>query len=121
MLVGNLSLIGIAPLSGFYSKEPILNSIFFGSIGKFFDISIKNSFYLYIYLLGVLGLFCTVIYSINTLLIFSGFTPYGYLKIKKVQDPSWAFLIPMQVLTFFSIFFGFFFYDFFFFVEYLYG
>lgn len=102
MLIGSLSLVGFPFLTGFYSKEVILEVAY----AKY---SVVGSF---AYVLGILSVFFTAFYSIRLLLL----TFMGHLKMPKtaishVQDIPISMALPLIVLSLGSTFFGYFFKD----------
>jgi NADH-ubiquinone oxidoreductase chain 5 len=99
MFIGSLSLMGFPFLSGFYSKDVILEIAFskFTVIGHF------------AYWLGLIAAFFTAFYSIRLLfLVFlsnaNGFRP----TILAVQDGGFKLLLPIAILVLPTIFIGFF-------------
>ena len=96
-LIGSLSLIGFPFLSGFYSKDLILEIAFssFNLTGHF------------AYWLGTIGAFFTSFYSMR-LLYFSFLSePNSYKNIiKKVHDVPFEMGLPLGILSFGSIFIG---------------
>jgi NADH-ubiquinone oxidoreductase chain 5 len=102
IFIGSLSLMGIPFLTGFYSKDLIIESSF---CSYFFS---SNFFYW----LSVLSAFFTSVYS--TRLIYYTFwtKPNGFKNTYSSSHDSPIFMfIPLFCLSFFSIFFGFFFKD----------
>lgn len=102
ILVGSLSLTGFPFLTGFYSKEVVLEIAF----SKF---SISSFF---IYWLGVLAAFITSFYSIRLAYLVFFSKPNGYSRafISAHESSSFIFYV-LSVLGFLSIFIGFVFKD----------
>ena len=99
MLIGSLALIGFPFLTGFYSKDAILEIAY----GKF---TVEGHFS---YLLGTCGAFLTAFYS--TRLIYFTFLsqPNGFKPvICRAYDSSYAICVSLAVLAIPSIFFGYF-------------
>jgi NADH-ubiquinone oxidoreductase chain 5 len=97
-LIGSLSLMGFPFLSGFYSKDFILETAFsnFNEIGHF------------AFWLGTVGAFCTSFYSIRLLyFVFLSETNSFKNVIKKCHDVSLIMGLPLGILAFGSIFIGF--------------
>ena len=102
MVIGSLSLIGFPFLTGFYSKDAILELAFakYSTIGHF------------AYSIGVLTAFFTAVYSVRLIfLVFLSPTNSYYKVIKNVHEASVFIFIPLIFLIFGSIFVGFFFKD----------
>jgi NADH-ubiquinone oxidoreductase chain 5 len=97
MLIASLSLIALPFMSGFYSKDFILESLY----GQFVYASKV------VYFLALLGATFTLLYSIKILyLTFIG-TPNGYMTdYKKAHEGDLYMIIPLIILAMFSIFFG---------------
>jgi NADH:ubiquinone oxidoreductase subunit 5 (subunit L)/multisubunit Na+/H+ antiporter MnhA subunit len=98
MLIASLSLIALPFMSGFYSKDFILESTY----GQYYFSSKV------VYLLALIGATFTALYSIKILhLTFVGI-PNGYLTdYKKVHEGDIYMSAPLIILAVFSIFFGF--------------
>ena len=96
-LIGSLSLTGFPFLSGFYSKDLILEISFssYSETGHF------------AYWLGTIGAFCTSFYSIR-LLFFAFLSETNAYKsvIKNCHDVSFSMGFPLGILAFGSIFIG---------------
>lgn len=99
MFFGSLSLMGLPFLTGFYSKDVILElSYSYYSINSFF-----------IYWLGIVSAFFTSYYSFRLLYLTFWCKPNGYKIIfQKVHESSFLIKIPLLVLFFGTIFFGYF-------------
>ncbi len=98
MLIGSLALMGFPFLTGFYSKDTILEIAY----SKYTNLS------LFAYILGSLAAFCTSFYSIRLLYLVFLSIPNGNKKILfNAHEPSWKMYLPLCILAFFSIFIGF--------------
>lgn len=105
LLFSSLSLMGIPFLSGFFSKENIINF--------FFNINILSlEYYSFTYLfqfLIVISSFFTTIYSIRLILYVFFFFFKGFKSVfSNIHFGSFAILIPLFLLFFFSLFSGYF-------------
>lgn len=102
MLTGSLSLMALPFLTGYYSKDLIIEAsygqyLLSGSIG---------------YWLGTLTAFLTSIYSIKIIILTFIGTPNGSLSNYKYSyEPSYIMSYPLIILSLFSIFFGYIFKD----------
>jgi NADH-ubiquinone oxidoreductase chain 5 len=97
MLIASLSLIALPFMSGFYSKDFILES----SYGQFFYSS------KIIYFLALIGATFTLLYSIKILYLTFISTPNGYMTdYKKAHEGDLYMIMPLIILAVFSIFFG---------------
>ena len=97
MVIGSLALIGFPFLTGFYSKDIILEIAY----GKF-SIFGHYSFYL-----GSLGAFFTAFYSTRLLYLTFLTKPNGYKSIIiKAKDSSYQIVFSLILLSIPSIFFG---------------
>ena len=97
MLIASLSLIALPFMSGFYSKDFILES----SYGQFFYSS------KIVYFLAIIGATFTILYSIKILYLTFISTPNGYMTdYKKSHEGDLYMVIPLIILAIFSIFFG---------------
>lgn len=98
MLIGSLSLIAIPFLTGFYSKDLILElALAQYTLGS-----------LVIYSLGVLAAFLTAFYSFRLLhLVFIGSTNGSLAHYSKVHEGSILLLMPILILLLLSIILGF--------------
>ena len=98
MVIGSLALIGFPFLTGFYSKDVILEVAY----GKF---SVTGHFS---YLLGSVGAFFTAFYSTRLLYLTFLSKPLGYKNILcKAYDSSYQICISLATLSIPSIFIGF--------------
>lgn len=97
MLVGSLSLMGFPFLTGFYSKDVILEVAY----GKY---STPGHF---AYMLGTLAAFLTAFYSMRLLYLTFLSRPNGYRTlILKAHEAPWRMALPLFVLVIPSIFIG---------------
>jgi len=102
ILIGSLALAGFPFLSGFYSKDFILELAFSHYSSKGF----------YVYCLGTISAFLTAFYSIRLLYITFLGKPLGYKKhYEKVHEAPFFIAFPLICLAVGSIGFGFFFKD----------
>ena len=102
ILIGSLALVGFPFLTGFYSKDIILESIF----------GMYKNFTFFIYLLGILAAMGTTFYSLRLIyLVF--LTPNNSFRvtIKNIHEPSKYIFIVLLILSIFSLFNGYIFYD----------
>jgi len=98
MLVGSLALIGFPFLTGFYSKDTILEIAFAN-----FTIGGHISYYL-----GSIAAFCTAFYSTRLLFLVFLAEPNGNRQtILNAHEGSWHIGLPLFILSLFSIFIGF--------------
>jgi len=94
ILVGSLALMGFPFLTGFYSKDVILEVAY----AKY------NLFGHYAYFLGTMAAFCTAFYSVRLLYLVFLSQPNGNrVIIKNAHEPSWKMALPLCLLCFFSI------------------
>lgn len=111
ILIGSLSLMGFPFLSGFYSKEKIVQLFF-----NLFHISIDSyyilNFFFFLCFLSFMSIIFTTLYS-TKLLVFVFFARYnGYrYNLYNIQYASFYMLLPLFILIYFSIFSGFFLQD----------
>jgi NADH-ubiquinone oxidoreductase chain 5 len=97
ILIASLSLIAFPFMTGFYSKDFIIES----SYGQFFFSSIS------IYFISSLGAMFTTLYSIKVLYLTFLSNPNGSLVNYKYAHESNIYMsIPLIILSVFSIFFG---------------
>ena len=98
MLIASLSLIALPFMSGFYSKDFILESVY----GQYYFSSKV------VYFLALIGATFTALYSIKILHLTFISTPNGYLTdYKKAHEGDIYMSMPLIILAVFSIFFGF--------------
>src|ERR1700712_4179978 len=97
MLIASLSLIALPFMSGFYSKDFILES----SYGQFFYSS------KIIYFLALIGATFTILYSLKITYLTFVSTPNGYkTDYRKAHEGDLYMVMPLIILAIFSIFFG---------------
>jgi len=97
ILIGSLALIGFPFLTGFYSKDLILEVAF-----------AKQTFFsLFCYILGSLSVFCTSFYSTRLLFMVFLSEPNGNKFISlNAHESSYKIGIPLFILAFLSILIG---------------
>jgi NADH-ubiquinone oxidoreductase chain 5 len=99
MLIASLSLIALPFMTGFYSKDLILESAY----GKFFLSS------LFVYSVAIIAAIFTTLYSIKILYLSFFSNPNGLLiDYNKVHESNFFMSIPLIILSIFSIIFGYF-------------
>ena len=97
-LIGSLALMGIPFLSGFYSKDVIIEIAYSSYL-------IKNNF---IYWLSIISAVFTTLYSTRLLYLTFFNKPNGFKSdYKNIHDSDLLIAIPLFVLSINSIFFGF--------------
>lgn len=98
MLIGSLALIGFPFLSGYFSKDVVLELAYI----KY------TNFSHFAYFLGIAAAFCTAFYSTRVLiLVFLTDTNGIKSSILNVHEGSWFFYFPLMLLTILSITIGF--------------
>jgi NADH-ubiquinone oxidoreductase chain 5 len=98
MLIGSLALMGFPFLSGFYSKDMILELAY----------SKYTIFGHFAYYLGLLSVFSTSFYSCRLLYLVFLSEPNGFREnILNAAEPNIKMLLPLCILVIFSIFSGF--------------
>lgn len=98
ILIGSIALIGFPFLSGFYSKDSILEVAF----AKYTVLSH------FTYILGIFAAFCTAFYSTRLLfLVFLSTSNSLRLVILKSHEGSINLILPLLILIFFSLVIGF--------------
>ena len=103
-IIGSLALIGFPFLSGFYSKDLILEISFIK-----YDLSSMFSF-----ILGLLTVGITSFYSFKLLILTFLIKSNSFKKVvENVHEPKIFMLLPLFILSFFSLFIGFISHDFF--------
>lgn len=99
MLIASLSLVAFPFMTGFYSKDFILESAF----GQFYFSSVV------VYFLATIGAMFTTLYSVKVLYLTFLANPNGPLSNYKMAHEGDLFMnIPLILLAFFSIYFGYF-------------
>jgi NADH-ubiquinone oxidoreductase chain 5 len=104
MLIGSLALMGFPFLTGFYSKDVILEVAYarYTSIGHF------------AYWLGSFAAFCTAFYSIRLIYLTFLAEPNGKrVVIENSHESGWKILLPLAILAIPSVFIGYLTKDFF--------
>ena len=97
MLIASLSLVAIPFMTGFYSKDFILESAF----GQFYLSSVV------IYFIATIGAMFTTLYSVKVLYLTFLTNPNGPLiNYKKAHESDTFMSVPLIILALFSIFFG---------------
>jgi NADH-ubiquinone oxidoreductase chain 5 len=98
MLIASLSLVAIPFMTGFYSKDFILESAY----GQFYFSSTV------IYFIATIGAMFTTLYSVKVLYLTFLTNPNGPLiNYKQVHEADIYMSLPLIILAIFSIFFGF--------------
>jgi len=98
MLIASLSLVAFPFMTGFYSKDFILES----SYGQFYFSSIS------VYFIAVIAAVFTTLYSVKVLYLTFLTEPNGSLNSYKMAHESDIYMsLPLIILALFSIFFGF--------------
>ena len=98
MLIGSLALIGFPFLTGFYSKDTILEIAFAN-----YTIGGHISYYL-----GCFAAFCTAFYSTRLFFLVFLAEPNGNRKtILNAHEGSWHITVPLFILSIFSVLIGF--------------
>jgi len=97
MLIGSLSLMALPFLTGFYSKDLILEL----AKGQY---TVTGSM---VYWMGTIAALFTSIYSLRLLtLTFFGYPNSSYKTLKSIHEVSFIIGMPLAILALFSIFFG---------------
>src|ERR1700742_1349534 len=97
ILIASLSLIALPFMSGFYSKDFILESAY----GQFYFSSVV------VYFVAIIGASFTTLYSIKILYLAFVSNPNGLLvDYKNVHEGDVFMSLPLIILAIFSIFFG---------------
>jgi len=97
MLIASLSLVAFPYMTGFYSKDFILESAF----GQFYFSSIV------VYFIATIGAIFTTLYSVKLLYLTFLANPSGPLvNYKNAHEGNLFMSMPLIVLALFSIFFG---------------
>lgn len=102
-VIGSISLIGFPFMSGFFSKEIILEATYSSKIFSFYDLSIFCQF------IACFSLFFSILYSVRLIIyiFFGQFSGYKY-NLFVFHYSGYFILIPLFILSLFSIFFGYF-------------
>lgn len=97
MLIASLSLVAFPFMTGFYSKDFILESAY----GQFYFSSIV------VYFIATIGAICTTLYSVKVLYLTFLSNPHGSLiNYKQAHEGDIYMSLPLIILAVFSIFFG---------------
>ncbi len=97
MVIGSLALMGLPFLSGYFSKDMILEFIFLSD----------QPFKSFAFLVGVIGVFLTTIYSLRLLIhVFHGKNRSDEKVFAHIHESPTVMVIPLVFLGIFSIFFG---------------
>ena len=98
MVIASLSLVAFPFMTGFYSKDFILESAY----GQFYFSSIS------VYIIAVIAAIFTTLYSVKVLYLTFLTNPNGPIKSYKIAHESDIFMsLPLIILALFSVFFGF--------------
>jgi NADH-ubiquinone oxidoreductase chain 5 len=98
MLIASLSLVAFPYMTGFYSKDLILESAY----GQFYFSSIM------IYFIATIGAMFTTLYSVKVLYLTFLANPNGSLvNYNKAHEGDLFMSLPLIILALFSVFFGF--------------
>jgi NADH-ubiquinone oxidoreductase chain 5 len=98
MVIASLSLVAFPFMTGFYSKDFILESAY----GQFYFSSIS------VYFVAVIAAIFTTLYSVKVLYLTFLTNPNGPLKNYRIAHESDIYMsLPLIILALFSIFFGF--------------
>ncbi len=97
MLIGSIALMGLPFLSGYFSKDLILEFIFLSD----------QSFKTFAFIIGVSGVFLTTIYSSRLLIhVFHRENQSDEKVFAHIHESPMIMVLPLVILSFFSIFFG---------------
>src|SRR5215470_3931418 len=98
MVIASLSLVAFPFMTGFYSKDFILESAY----GQFYFSSIS------VYIVAVVAAIFTTLYSVKVLYLTFLANPNGSIKNYKIARESDIYMsLPLIILAIFSVFFGF--------------
>jgi len=98
MVIASLSLVAFPFMTGFYSKDFILESAY----GQFYFSSIS------VYIIAVIAAIFTTLYSVKVLYLTFLTNPNGPIKSYKIAHESDIYMsLPLIILALFSVFFGF--------------
>jgi NADH-ubiquinone oxidoreductase chain 5 len=98
MVIASLSLVAFPFMTGFYSKDFILESAY----GQFYFSSIS------VYFIAVIAAIFTTLYSVKVLYLTFLTNPNGPIKNYKIAHESDIYMsLPLIILAVFSVFFGF--------------
>jgi NADH-ubiquinone oxidoreductase chain 5 len=96
ILVGSLAILGFPFLTGFYSKDILLEL-------AYVSYSVDS---LYIYMMGILTAFFTAVYSFKLIFFVFFIKSNLYNKNVKLNESNFFMLIPLLILSILSIFVG---------------
>ncbi len=104
MLIGSIALMGLPFLSGYYSKDLILEFIYLSDLNiKFFS-----------FMIGIVGVLLTTIYSSRLIIhVFHKNNRSDEKVFAHIHESPLIMVFPLVILAFFSIFFGMIFHNFF--------
>jgi NADH-ubiquinone oxidoreductase chain 5 len=98
MVIASLSLVAFPFMTGFYSKDFVLESAY----GQFYFSSIS------VYIIAVVAAIFTTLYSVKVLYLTFLTNPNGSIKSYKIAHESDVYMsLPLIILALFSVFFGF--------------
>ena len=98
MFIASLSLVAFPFMTGYYSKDFILESAY----GQYYFSSIT------VYVIATIGAIFTTLYSIKVLYLTFITNPHGnFYSYKKAHEGNIFLSLPLVILAIFSIFFGF--------------
>ena len=97
MVIGSVALMGLPFLSGYFSKDMILEFIFLSD----------QSFKFFAFTVGVIGVFLTTVYSLRLLIhVFHGKNRSDEKVFAHIHESPMVMVVPLVFLGIFSIFFG---------------
>lgn len=104
MLIGSLALMGIPFLSGYFSKDLILEFIYLSN----------EKYKKFAFMIGIFGVFLTTIYSSRMIIhVFHRNNQSDEKVYAHLHESPLIMTLPLVILAFFSIFFGMIFHNFF--------
>ena len=110
MMIGSLSLIGIPFLSGYFSKDLILEILYLGD----------SSLSFYAFLFGITAVLLTTLYSMRLIIyVFHRKSMADEKVIAHIHESPVIMVIPLVILSVFAIFFGMFCHSMFIGIDYL--
>ena len=97
MLIGSFSLMGLPFLSGYFSKDLIIEYIYLGQSG------IKT----YAFIISIISVLFTTIYSVRLIIyVFHRETQSDEKVIAHIHESPLIMILPLTILSIFAIFFG---------------